>query len=163
MQSRDRRSSVGNGKVDGIGKVERPPHQRGNKDFTFMSYFAEGTREVRRDEFLGILEMLEFHRRENVLWKRGLRWLFRRPGPWHLTKIMADNFYKRSVKPRLDAAQAAIDGPTEPARAVPLTSGRVPPSEANLSGGVPGSLIRPAHDGDDDLPPGLHRIGTTRE
>lgn len=156
MQSKDRRSSAGNGKVDGVG-IERPPHQRNRKGFSFMDYFAEGTREVRRDELLGILEMLEYHRRENAGWKRVLRWLFRRPGPWNLTKIMADNFYKRSVKPRLDATQVAIEGGGHAmATALPLTSGR-PVIE-----GIP---LGP-HDRtrkDDDLPPGLHKIGESPE
>ena len=160
MKSSDRRAST-NGKVDGVLAVENAGAQKGRKGFSFMSYFADGHREVRRDELLGILEMLEYHRRENVWWKRGLRWLFRQPGPWNLTKIMADNFYKRSVKPRLEAAQALTEASPAISEAVMTEANR-----RMVRGGndLPASpLIKPANDGDDDLPPGLHKLGETRE
>lgn len=96
---------------------------------SMLDYFSgdDQRREVRRGELLGILEQIEYIRREHRWWRALWRWLrgeirWKRwadtlpvpfvesyPGPPNMPAIMARAHFRHTVKPMLENVQAELD------------------------------------------------------
>ena len=79
---------------------------------TFNDYFfAPGHPEkpVKRQELLGLLEMIEWHRRESTWWRRLWRLLHGEPLPSPLPAKLARAFQKYTVDPTIEAVAKALE------------------------------------------------------